>query len=484
MLASLALSNDATTSNDQSSHERGPQQRGSHLDTPAQVLVERAYQVQIMLRPLAFAAATVVLLVLFGAAVYFVVKAHDVIQARYDSMSAAQEPRAGATQGPLAPAPPPVLCCYYDPAWANETLRGDWAYDLLQHFRHEHCSHAVFVGAQYRDRAIELPDYVTAALEQFLSLRRRGLSVLASVFVVDAGCAAQESGHFASTTAAWLRRHGFQGAELDVGRNSVSTGYDALVKALSKELRAHLPLLVLSVNIYPELSFMKHVNVKEIHDDADILVLNTQDLVNDDQVTAAHSALYGKHSWNTSLAAVYALTGSLSQLVPVVPFTSREFELQEPLPGRTSVSAGLSCHGHADLTPYHSAAGYRAFFEVREPEGQRLLLHAGQRETLHRLGRKRERHLQSKVRGSPPPPWRSAQAHGCGRIPVVARVWTRSPSAERGGHGDAPATAPPSRRTAPMDARRAATHRGASQWQDGLPQPRSLTAWTAANLFC
>ncbi|XP_065295148.1 uncharacterized protein [Dermacentor albipictus] len=363
MLASLALSNDATTSNDQSSHERGPQQRGSHLDTPAQVLVERAYQVQIMLRPLAFAAATVVLLVLFGAAVYFVVKAHDVIQARYDSMSAAQEPRAGATQGPLAPAPPPVLCCYYDPAWANETLRGDWAYDLLQHFRHEHCSHAVFVGAQYRDRAIELPDYVTAALEQFLSLRRRGLSVLASVFVVDAGCAAQESGHFASTTAAWLRRHGFQGAELDVGRNSVSTGYDALVKALSKELRAHLPLLVLSVNIYPELSFMKHVNVKEIHDDADILVLNTQDLVNDDQVTAAHSALYGKHSWNTSLAAVYALTGSLSQLVPVVPFTSREFELQEPLPGRTSVSAGLSCHGHADLTPYHSAAGYRAFFE-------------------------------------------------------------------------------------------------------------------------
>ncbi|XP_065295160.1 uncharacterized protein [Dermacentor albipictus] len=428
MLASLALSNDATTSNDQSSHERGPQQRGSHLDTPAQVLVERAYQVQIMLRPLAFAAATVVLLVLFGAAVYFVVKAHDVIQARYDSMSAAQ-----------------------------------------------------------------------AALEQFLSLRRRGLSVLASVFVVDAGCAAQESGHFASTTAAWLRRHGFQGAELDVGRNSVSTGYDALVKALSKELRAHLPLLVLSVNIYPELSFMKHVNVKEIHDDADILVLNTQDLVNDDQVTAAHSALYGKHSWNTSLAAVYALTGSLSQLVPVVPFTSREFELQEPLPGRTSVSAGLSCHGHADLTPYHSAAGYRAFFEVREPEGmpnhrrsfvfhrlagQRLLLHAGQRETLHRLGRKRERHLQSKVRGSPPPPWRSAQAHGCGRIPVVARVWTRSPSAERGGHGDAPATAPPSRRTAPMDARRAATHRGASQWQDGLPQPRSLTAWTAANLFC
>ncbi|XP_049519112.1 chitinase-3-like protein 1 [Dermacentor silvarum] len=278
-------------------------------------------------------------------------------------MSAAQEVRAGA-QGPLAPAPPPVLCCYYDPTWANETQRGDWAYDLREHFRDEHCSHAVFVGAQYRERAIELPDYAAAALEQFLLLRRRGLSLLASVFVVDASWAAQESGHFASTAAAWLRRHGFQGLELDVGRNAVSTGYDALVMALSKELRAHLPLLILSVNVYPEPSFMKHVNVKQIHDDADILVLNTQDLVNDDQVTAAHSALYGKHSWNSSLAAVYALTGSLSQLVPVVSFTSREFELQEPLPGPTSVSAGLGCQGPADLTPYHFAAGHRAFFEV------------------------------------------------------------------------------------------------------------------------
>ncbi|KAH6939528.1 hypothetical protein HPB50_019210 [Hyalomma asiaticum] len=259
-----------------------------------------------------------------------------------------------------------LLCCAATTIRPGPTRRnaGDWAYNLQQHFRHEHCSHAVFVGAQYRDRSIELPDYATAALEQFLSLRRRGLSLLASVFVVDAGWAAQESGRFASTTAKWLRRRGFEGLELDVGRDSVSAGYDALVNALSRQLRAQLPRLILTVNIYPSRSFMKHVNVKQIHDDADFLVLNTQDLADDDQVTAAHSALYGKRSWNSSLAAVYALTGSLSKLVPVVTFTSREFALQEPLAGPNSVSAGLSCQGPAESTPYHSTAGTRSFFEV------------------------------------------------------------------------------------------------------------------------
>ncbi|XP_077512293.1 endochitinase-like [Amblyomma americanum] len=136
------------------------------------------------------------------------------------------------------------------------------------------------------------------------------------------------------------------------------------LQALSSELRAPAQRLIFSVNIYPTRSFMNHVNLKQLHDDADILVLNTQDLVNDDQFTAAHSALYGKDSWNSSLAAVYAHTGSLSRLVPVVPFTSREFQLQEPLDGPNSVSAGLGCRGLAESSQYHSTAGTRAFFEV------------------------------------------------------------------------------------------------------------------------
>ncbi|XP_077512295.1 uncharacterized protein LOC144123318 isoform X2 [Amblyomma americanum] len=188
---------------------------------PMQALVERAYQVQSSMAPTMFAAVVLTLLVIFGAAVYFVFETHGIMKMRYNSASTAK------ASAPTSP----VLCCYYDPAWSDETRRGAWAYDLQRHFPHEHCSHAVFLGARYRNRTVELPDHASAPLVSFLSLRRRGLSVLASVLVVDIAVAVLDAGDFAATMGTWLRQQGFQGLELDVGHKMPLVGYDALVKA-------------------------------------------------------------------------------------------------------------------------------------------------------------------------------------------------------------------------------------------------------------
>ncbi|KAK8777798.1 hypothetical protein V5799_020863 [Amblyomma americanum] len=66
---------------------------------------------------------------------------------------------------------------------------------------------------------------------------------------------------------------------------------------------------------------------------------------------------------NNSLGEVYTRTGTLSRLVPVLPFMSREFELQ-PFRGAPKVAAGIACRGLAPATQYHSTPGTRAFFEV------------------------------------------------------------------------------------------------------------------------
>ncbi|XP_077553481.1 uncharacterized protein LOC144168350 [Haemaphysalis longicornis] len=191
----------------------------------------------------------------------------------------------------------PVLCCYYDPAWSNKTQHGDWAYDLTRDFHHEQCTHAVFVGARYSHLGVTLPESASAALPAFLSLRRGGLSMLASVLVEDTIRAAEDASRFADTVVDWLRKHDFDGLDLDLRDPATAHGYDLLVKALIPEMRRPGQRLILSVNVYPATRFMDDVNVKQLQQDADFLVLNVQDLVDPDQRTAAPSALYGRHSW-------------------------------------------------------------------------------------------------------------------------------------------------------------------------------------------
>lgn len=256
------------------------------------------------------------------------------------------------------------MSCYYDPAWSNAAKRGAWVYHLSQHFPAEQCTHAVFVAVEYDYRGIVLPGYVSESLANFLILRRPSLPVLVSVMVRDVAGAFSNSQEFADIVVDWAIKNGFDGVELDMPEGTAPRGYDALAQALSKRMALATQLWILSANVYTTPSFANQVDLQALHRAVDFLVLNTEYLSRDDQVTSAHSPLYGKNSWNSTLGMVYARTGSLSRLVPTIPFMSREFELREKLPGAVSVRAGIGCRGPASQTQYHSSPGVRAFFEV------------------------------------------------------------------------------------------------------------------------
>ncbi|KAH6940230.1 hypothetical protein HPB50_026352 [Hyalomma asiaticum] len=274
---------------------------------------------------------------------------------------------------PRGSVPGPVMSCYYDPAWSNATERGAWAYDLTQHFHTDTCTHAVFVGVEYGYRGITLPEYVSDSLANFLTLKRPGLPVLVSVMVQDVAGASSNPEQFAVIVVDWAIRNSFDGVELDMPEDTAARGYDALAQALSMQMALATQLWILSANVYTTASFVNQVDLQQLHRAVDFLVLNTQSLARNDQVTSAHSPLYGNNSWNSTLGMVYASTNTMSRLVPVVPFMSREFELRDALPHATMVTAGIKCRGLAAKTQYHSSPGVRAFFEMLFIAANRLL---------------------------------------------------------------------------------------------------------------
>ncbi|XP_077511949.1 uncharacterized protein LOC144122829 [Amblyomma americanum] len=346
MTSSSDLSGDSVSPGEARSIElRSPRTGG--LTSPVQIIVDRAYHVQDRNALPLFAGGATGLFILLAIVFYVVL--------RSDGSSGVTRQRNRLLG--------PILSCYYDPAWSNATRRGAYVYSLAQHFHAEICTHAVLVGVQYSYHGILVRRYVSESLPNFLNLKRPGLSLVVSVLVPDVSKASADPGHFAATVAGWAIERGLDGVELDLAESASGKGYDVLVEAVSAELARSPQIWILSANIYMRPSFINQVDLNLLHRHADILILNTQQLSNDDHVTAAHSPLYGKDSWNHSLGEVYARTGTLSRLMPVVPFVSREFELR-PERGAPRVAAGTACRGLAPRTQYHSAPGTRAFFEV------------------------------------------------------------------------------------------------------------------------
>ncbi|XP_065281180.1 uncharacterized protein [Dermacentor albipictus] len=344
---------------------------GPSSGSPIQEIVDRAYRVHDEWSLACFIATSVALFLLLCSVAYFFLGNRGLLRSHYSPRPSLKG--APVLSRPRGQVPGPVMVCYYDPAWSNDTARGAWVYHLSQHFHAEQCTHAVLVAAEYGDRGIVLPRHVSESLANFLILRRPSLPVLVSVMVRDVTEAFSNWQQFAQVVVDWAIKNGFDGVELDMAEGTAARGYDALAQALSRQMALATQLWILSANVYMTPSFSKQVDLQALHRVVDFLVLNTQGLSLDDQVTSAHSPLYGKNSWNSTLGMVYARTASLSRLVPTVPFMSREFELREKLPSPTSVCAGIGCRGVAAKTQYHSSPGIRAFFEMLFVAAHRLL---------------------------------------------------------------------------------------------------------------
>ncbi|KAH7964714.1 hypothetical protein HPB49_000916 [Dermacentor silvarum] len=132
--------------------------------------------------------------------------------------------------------------------------------------------------------------------------------------VRDVAGAFSNSQEFADIVVDWAIKNGFDGVELDMPEGTAPRGYDALAQALSKRMALATQLWILSANVYTTPSFANQVDLQALHRAVDFLVLNTEYLSRDDQVTSAHSPLYGKNSWMLFIAAHRLLGVALKQL--------------------------------------------------------------------------------------------------------------------------------------------------------------------------
>ncbi|XP_065281189.1 uncharacterized protein [Dermacentor albipictus] len=268
---------------------------GPSSGSPIQEIVDRAYRVHDEWSLACFIATSVALFLLLCSVAYFFLGNRGLLRSHYSPRPSLKG--APVLSRPRGQVPGPVMVCYYDPAWSNDTARGAWVYHLSQHFHAEQCTHAVLVAAEYGDRGIVLPRHVSESLANFLILRRPSLPVLVSVMVRDVTEAFSNWQQFAQVVVDWAIKNGFDGVELDMAEGTAARGYDALAQALSRQMALATQLWILSANVYMTPSFSKQVDLQALHRVVDFLVLNTQGLSLDDQVTSAHSPLYGKNSW-------------------------------------------------------------------------------------------------------------------------------------------------------------------------------------------
>ncbi|XP_070388373.1 uncharacterized protein [Dermacentor albipictus] len=405
---------------------------GPSSGSPIQEIVDRAYRVHDEWSLACFIATSVALFLLLCSVAYFFLGNRGLLRSHYSPRPSLKG--APVLSRPRGQVPGPVMVCYYDPAWSNDTARGAWVYHLSQHFHAEQCTHAVLVAAEYGDRGIVLPRHVSESLANFLILRRPSLPVLVSVMVRDVTEAFSNWQQFAQVVVDWAIKNGFDGVELDMAEGTAARGYDALAQALSRQMALATQLWILSANVYMTPSFSKQVDLQALHRVVDFLVLNTQGLSLDDQVTSAHSPLYGKNSWH-------------------------------PWNGVRPHGIALSAGAHSTV----HVARVRAEGKVAQPY-QRLRRHR-----LPRSGRENPvplfaRHqslLRDAIRCCPPLARRGAEATRVGRFPSVARVRPSGHAVRRRGY-PVPAIPTQWRRQAAVDGSPRAADRGAREWKDQL----------------